>query len=103
MQHDVHYLFDGRATLGKALRNMNTAPGLSDHLRELEAAMTKPDIRQCPNELSRLLADDFRNQTPLNRAECVYALGTLFHWQGVKVVEGADGTAKLVSILEAGK
>lgn len=39
---------------------MSTDPRLSEHLRRLEEAMTKLEIRQSPNELSRLLADDFR-------------------------------------------
>jgi hypothetical protein len=39
---------------------MSTDLALSEHLRKLEEAMTRPDIRQCPDELSRLLADDFR-------------------------------------------
>jgi hypothetical protein len=39
---------------------MSNDPVLSEHLRKLEEAMMKPDIRQCPDALSRLLADDFR-------------------------------------------
>src|SRR5437867_2919736 len=35
-------------------------PRLSDHLRKLEEIMTKPDVRRRARELSRLLADDFR-------------------------------------------
>jgi hypothetical protein len=30
------------------------------HFRQLEERMTNPEIRRCPEELSRLLADDFR-------------------------------------------
>ena len=40
--------------------DMITDSALSEHLLKLEEAMTKPDIRKCPNKLSRLLADDFR-------------------------------------------
>jgi len=29
---------------------------------------------------------NFRNQTPLSKAECIYALDTLFRWQGLKVI-----------------
>jgi hypothetical protein len=39
---------------------MNADPGLIEHLRELEASMAKPEIRRSPEQLSRLLADDFR-------------------------------------------
>ena len=39
---------------------MNADPGLSEHLRKLEASMAKPEIRRSPEQLSRLLADDFR-------------------------------------------
>ena len=39
---------------------MNANPALSEHLRELEESMTKPEIRRSPQELARLLADDFR-------------------------------------------
>jgi hypothetical protein len=45
----------------------------------------------------------FRNQTPLCKAECVYALDTLFYWQGVKVVTVGNGSAMLVPISDAGK
>lgn len=33
---------------------------LAAHLRDLEEALTRPDIRSSPERLSRLLADDFR-------------------------------------------
>ena len=39
---------------------MNADPGLSEHLRQLEASMTEPEIRHSPEQLGRLLADDFR-------------------------------------------
>ncbi len=39
---------------------MSPDPALSDHLRELEELMTKPEIRRSPEELAQLLADDFR-------------------------------------------
>ena len=39
---------------------MNADPDLSEHLRKLEASMTKPEIRRSPEQLGRLLADDFR-------------------------------------------
>src|SRR5262245_53040771 len=39
---------------------MSTDPGLSEHLRNLEELLARPDIRRSPEELSRLLADDFR-------------------------------------------
>jgi hypothetical protein len=38
---------------------MNTDPALGEHLRKLEEQMTKPEIRGSPEELARLLADDF--------------------------------------------
>src|SRR3954464_3018700 len=40
--------------------SMNSDPTLKEHLRDLEESMTKPDIRHSPEELGRLLADDFR-------------------------------------------
>jgi hypothetical protein len=46
--------------LGKSQSVMNIDPTLREHLRGLEELMTKPEIRQCPDELARLLADDFR-------------------------------------------
>jgi len=39
---------------------MNADPGLTEHLRKLEASMTKQEIRRSPEQLARLLADDFR-------------------------------------------
>src|SRR5262245_60385441 len=39
---------------------MNADPGLSEHLRKLEESMAKPEIRRSPEQLGRLLADDFR-------------------------------------------
>lgn len=39
---------------------MNAIPALSEHLRKLEESMAKPEIRRSPEELARLLADDFR-------------------------------------------
>lgn len=45
----------------------------------------------------------FRNQTPLTKEECLYALDTLFYWQGVKVVPVGNGSAMLVPISDAGK
>jgi hypothetical protein len=39
---------------------MSTDLGLREHLRELEELMTKPEVRRSPEELARLLADDFR-------------------------------------------
>jgi hypothetical protein len=42
------------------------------------------------------LAINFKNQTPLTKEECVYALDTLFLWQGVKVVPVAQDLAKMV-------
>jgi hypothetical protein len=39
---------------------MNAEPALTEHLRRLEESMTKPEIRRSPQELGRLLADDFR-------------------------------------------
>ena len=51
---------DGMSTLGKSQRTMSADPELADHLRKLEELMTKPDIRRSPDELSQLLADDFR-------------------------------------------
>ena len=39
---------------------MSIEPFLGNHLRQLEELLTNPEIRRCPEELSRLLADDFR-------------------------------------------
>ena len=39
---------------------MNDDYSLIEELRELEELLAKPDIRRSPNELSRLIADDFR-------------------------------------------
>src|SRR5580765_3549996 len=39
---------------------MNTNPALTEHLRKLEESMAKPETRRSPEELARLLADDFR-------------------------------------------
>jgi len=39
---------------------MRPDSALSEHLRKLEELMTKPEIRRSPEELDRLLADDFR-------------------------------------------
>ena len=39
---------------------MNADPTLSEQLRKLEASMAKPEIRHSPEQLDRLLADDFR-------------------------------------------
>ena len=44
------------------------------------------------------LAINFRNQTPLTKDQCVYALETLFHWQGVKVEPAGDGLAGVIPI-----
>jgi hypothetical protein len=44
------------------------------------------------------LAIKFRNQTPLTKEECVYALDTLFRWQNVKVVPIGEGLVKVVPI-----
>ena len=41
-------------------QTMNTDPGLSEHLRKLEASMAEPEVRRSPEQLGRLLADDFR-------------------------------------------
>ena len=39
---------------------MNANPALSEHLRKLEESMARPEIRRSPEDLARLLADDFR-------------------------------------------
>ena len=39
---------------------MKADPTLSEHLRKLEESLAKPEIRRSPEELDRLLADDFR-------------------------------------------
>jgi hypothetical protein len=39
---------------------MSADPRLDEHLRYLEELMTRPETRRCPEELSRLLAEDFR-------------------------------------------
>ena len=39
-----------------------------------------------------------KNQTPLSKAECLYALDTLFEWQGVKLVPQGDNLIKAVLI-----
>ena len=39
---------------------MSANPALSEHQRKLEESMAEPEIRRSPEELARLLADDFR-------------------------------------------
>ena len=39
---------------------MNTDPAFNEHLRQLEELITKPEVRRSPEELGRLLSDDFR-------------------------------------------
>ena len=39
---------------------MNTDPSLTEDLRKLEELLAKPQVRHSPEELGRLLADDFR-------------------------------------------
>ncbi len=39
---------------------MNADPVLTEHLRKLEEALTKPENRRSPEKLAGLLADDFR-------------------------------------------
>ena len=39
---------------------MNDDPTLSEHLRQLEESLATPEIRCSPEQLARLLADDFR-------------------------------------------
>ena len=46
--------------IGVPIKIMNADPTLTEHLRKLEESMTKPEIRRSPEELARLLADDFR-------------------------------------------
>jgi hypothetical protein len=40
----------------------------------------------------------FQNLTPLSKEECVYALDTLFRWQGVKVIPVGQGLVRLVPL-----
>jgi hypothetical protein len=44
---------------------------------------------------------NFRNEKPLTRQEVVYALETLFKWQGLKVVPVSQDLARLVPASEA--
>ena len=39
---------------------MNAEPALREHLRTLEESLAKPEIRHSPEQLARLLADDFQ-------------------------------------------
>jgi hypothetical protein len=39
---------------------MNADLGLTEHLRKLEESMTRPEIRRSPEDLARLLAEEFR-------------------------------------------
>jgi len=39
---------------------MSIDPALSEHLCKLEELMAKPEVRRSPEELARLLAEDFR-------------------------------------------
>ena len=39
---------------------MNAEPDLLEHLRTLEESLAKPEIRHSPEQLARLLADDFQ-------------------------------------------
>lgn len=47
------------------------------------------------------LAIKFKNQTPLDKAECVYALETLFRWQGVKLVPVAQDVVRIAPLSDA--
>jgi hypothetical protein len=51
----------------------------------------------------RTLAISFRNQTPLTKEECIYALDTLFNWQGVKIVPVGSESARLVAVSDKGE
>ena len=57
---------------------MSNELSLREHLRQLEELMTRPEIRRCPEELSRLLADDFRefggSGRIFNKSEIIEAL-----------------------------
>ena len=57
---------------------MSNELSLGEHLRQLEELMTRPEIRRCPEELSRLLADDFRefggSGRIFNKSEIIEAL-----------------------------
>jgi hypothetical protein len=48
------------------------------------------------------LAINFKNQTPLSKEECAYALDTLFRWQGVKVVPVAQDLARMLPSSDPG-
>ena len=39
---------------------MNADPALREHLRKLEESLANPEIRRSPEQLARLLADDFQ-------------------------------------------
>jgi hypothetical protein len=39
---------------------MKADPGLREHLCKLEASMSEPEVRRSPEQLGRLLAEDFK-------------------------------------------
>ena len=58
----------------------------------------KLDLSQRPP--SRMGVISMRTITPVTKAEAVYALETLFGWQGLKVVPVGDSAAKLIRIAD---
>lgn len=40
----------------------------------------------------------FQNLTPLSKKECLYALETLFRWQGIKVIPTTQGMVRLAPV-----
>jgi hypothetical protein len=61
----------------------------------------KLDRNQPP--LQATLPIIFRNQTPLTKEECLYALDTLFCWQGYKIVPVGADLARLARVPDAVK
>jgi hypothetical protein len=57
---------------------MNAGRSLSDHIRELEEQMLRPEIRSSPATLGALLADDFvefaSDGAPYTKAQVIAAL-----------------------------
>src|SRR6478609_2536417 len=59
---------------------MKADPALSEHLQKLEELMLKPDVRHSAEQLSQLLADDFRefggSGRVTNKAQIIEVLKT---------------------------
>jgi len=75
---------------------INFTSGSLNQVAQIYAAIVDCKLESYPRSTLPDAAVKFQNQTPLSMEECLYALETLFGWQGLKAVPGNGNLAKII-------